>query len=139
MQERAIRKVNRDRPLLIIGSPMCTDWSPMMELNWPKMSPGERDRRMQAARKHFKFCMRIYQYQIDGGRYFLHEHPAQAKSWKEPYVKKIMDMQDVVISRLDQCRYGQWIDVKGMELLAKKPTKFMTNSPAIAEMLRKGA
>ena len=46
-----------------------------------------------------------------------------------------MEAQDTIITRLDQCQYGLWIKEKGVELLAKKPTKFMTNPPAIAQEL----
>ena len=70
--------------------------------------------------------MKIYKYQVDQGRYFLHEHPAAARSWKEPYVKKIAEMQDVLISQLDQCQYGLWVEDRCGSALAKEPTKFMT-------------
>ena len=46
-------------------------------------------------------------------------------------------MQDVMISQLDQCQYGLWIEDKEGKLLAKKPTKFMTNSPGIVRQLTK--
>ena len=36
MQDRAEKKVRQDKPVLLIGSPMCTDWSPTMNLNWHK-------------------------------------------------------------------------------------------------------
>ena len=82
MRKKAIDKINKDKPLLIIGSPMCTDWSTMMNLNWDKMSPEEWKRRMRAARKHLRFCVKVYQHQVAEGRYFVHEHPYGAKSWQ---------------------------------------------------------
>ena len=42
MQRRAIEKINKDRPLLTIGSPMCIDWSSMMNFNWSKLGPEEK-------------------------------------------------------------------------------------------------
>ena len=58
MRARAINKIKRDRPLLIIGSPMCTDWSSMMNLNWGKMGAEEKERRLKAARRHLRFCVK---------------------------------------------------------------------------------
>ena len=33
MRKRAIEKIKKDKPLFIIGSPVCTDWSAMMNFN----------------------------------------------------------------------------------------------------------
>lgn len=85
---------------------MCTDWSSMMEINWPRIKQEEKDRRLMEARRHLSFCMGIYRRQMDNDRHFLHEHPASAKFCKGPYVKKISEMQDVLTSRLEQCQYG---------------------------------
>ena len=87
MRQRVIARINTDTPLLIIGSPMCTDWSSMMNLNWGKMTTEEKERRMKAARKHLRFCVRVYRHQVKEGRDYVHEHPAQARSWQEPEMK----------------------------------------------------
>ena len=34
MRKRAVKKINKDKPLLIADSPMFTDWSAMMNLTW---------------------------------------------------------------------------------------------------------
>ena len=52
MREKAINKIKKDRPLLIVGSPMCIEWSSMMNMNWPKMTEEVRAQRMKEARKH---------------------------------------------------------------------------------------
>ena len=114
---------------------MCTDWSPMMNFNWEKLGPAERERRLKAARRHLRFCVRIYKIQAENYRYFVHEQPAQAKSWKEPEMQKMIRKEKNILTQLDQCRYGLWIKDKHGKVLAKKPTKFLTNSPCIAEQL----
>ncbi len=38
MRNRAINKINTDKPLLIIGGPMCKGWSTMMSINWSNMT-----------------------------------------------------------------------------------------------------
>ena len=45
MRNQAARKVIRDQPLLLIGSPPCTDWCQLMNLNWASMSEEETARR----------------------------------------------------------------------------------------------
>ena len=39
---------------------------------------------LQLARLHLRFTMELYRVQVEGGRYFVHEHPAYAGSWGEP-------------------------------------------------------
>ena len=56
--------------------------------------------------KHMELMMEIYQLQIDGGRYFVHEHPESASLWKLGAVRKIA-VQDAVMTVVgDQCEYG---------------------------------
>ena len=52
-------------------------------------------------------------------------------------MQKLMKMQDAMLTKADQCQYGLIVeDMKG-QALAKKPTKFLTNSPCIASQLRR--
>ena len=60
MRARAINKIRKDKPLLIVGSPMCKDWSPMMNFNWEKLGVAGRERRLKEARKHLRFCVKKY-------------------------------------------------------------------------------
>jgi hypothetical protein len=110
MQKRAINKINRDKPLLVTGSPMCTDWSTMIKLNWSKMGPDEKDRRTKVARRHLRFCVKLYQHQANEGRYLLHEHPMGAGSWNEPEVKSMVERAQNILAKIDQCQYGLWIN-----------------------------
>ena len=132
-----MNKVKKDKPLLIVGSPMCTDWSSMMNMNWPKMSDEERRRRMKEARKQLRFCVKIYKYQMSQNRYYVHEHPMCAKSWDEPEMKAMMRKEKNILAKLDQCQYGLWVKDKQGWALAKKPTKVLTNSPCIAAELQR--
>ncbi len=114
MRSRLWAKLKKDKPLLVIGSPACTDWSTMMNLNWHRMSEEDVKRRMKEARVHLKFCIEVYKYQTEHSRYFLHEHPSAARSWKEPAMQKLMKMQDAILTKADQCQYGLIVeDMKG--------------------------
>ena len=90
MRKRAIDKINKDKPLVIIGSPACTDWSTMMNINWPRMSAEDKARRMKEARMHLRLCATVYKHQAEAGRYFVHEHPQHASSRHEPEMKQML-------------------------------------------------
>jgi hypothetical protein len=137
MRRRAIRHVVEDKPLLLIGSPMCTMFSTLQNLNWGKSA--NRDFAMQykyeEAVKHMKFVASLYKIQVEAGRYFLHEHPRRAGSWNLKCIADILKDERVFRCEADMCQYGlQSKDAQGNGL-ALKPTSFMTNSPCIAKHL----
>ena len=80
MAEQHVRK---EQPLLLIGSPMCTDWSATMNLNCHKCTKSQKEKRMKLAREHVVFCIKLHKLQHESGRYFLHEHPLSAQSWSD--------------------------------------------------------
>ena len=82
---------------------------------------------------HLKFCCELNKYQVAHGRYFLHEHPAQAMSWCTKEVKRILDLEGVARTVGHQCQYGAEYDGHPI----KKPTGFMSNSPEIRKSLSK--
>ena len=87
-----------------------------------------------------KFVARLYKKQVDAGRVFIHENPAHAKSWALPCIKRIMREAGVNVVEADQCMFGlkTWGKNRSQLVLAKKPTKFMTNSSVIGwELSRK--
>ena len=90
MQDRALAKIRDERPMLLIGSPMCTAFS-----TWQRINNKIRDASIVAAEKaravkHLEFCIRLYREQLRNNRYFLHEHPAYATSWQESAMQSLM-------------------------------------------------
>ena len=80
--------VRAEQPALIIGSPECTAFSCIQNLNQHNIrDPGQRQEQMQKAREHLIFSTCLYIEQVRAGRLFLHEHPAQASSWSEGCVQ----------------------------------------------------
>ena len=106
MRNRAVRKVFEDKPLLLVGSPTCTAFSQLNNINDSRMDPLEVKRRMDYGRRHFEFCVKLYNLQREAGRYFLHGHPANASSWHEKCVRNLMNKHGVTKVIGDQCRYG---------------------------------
>ncbi len=87
------------------------------------------------ARMHLNFVCSLYEEQVRGGRYFIHEHPAMATSWDEPAVKRVMKLPEVRVSRVDACQYGMVGEYRGETMPVKKPTRWMSNMRAVNEAL----
>ena len=137
MRNRAIRKIAKDQPLFLIGSPMCTAFSCMNRISYVKMPKEEVEARMAHGRRHLEVCAKLYATQWRSGRYFLHEHPAESSSWQEDCIVKVSQRHGVLRVVGDQCRYeltsndGQRIGP------ARKRAGFMTNSVCLAKELEK--
>ena len=86
--------------------------------------------------QHIKFMASLYREQIDGGRYFLHDHQRSASSWALPCMQDLERRPGVSTVPADQYQYG-FIMPTGPDTgrLAKKPTDFMSNSPEILRSL----
>ena len=81
--------------------------------------------------------MKLYNKQIDGGRYFLHEHPFTATSWKEKSVTDTMKREGVINKKRSYiCKFGMYQESENVVEFGKKPTALMTNAPEIAEELK---
>ena len=137
MRNRAARRVLTDKPMLFIGSPMCTIHSVMNNMNYAHMPPEVVKKRFDYARRHLEFATQLYKLQMQGGRYFLHGHFESASSWQEKCIKSILQMEGVKRVVADQCRYGLKSKDENGVGPARKSTGFMTNSPCIALQLKR--
>ena len=79
--------------------------------------------------------IKLYDVSIEQGRYFLHEHPKTASSWKEKCIQKLAGMEGVCTIEGPMCRWKMVSsDATGISFV-KKQTKCLTNSPVLAEKL----
>ena len=100
---RAKEYIQRVKPKLVVGCPMCKMFSRLQCMSpWTQ----KKDEEYRKAVVHLKFVVEIYEMQIDGGRFFLHEHPEGASSWELPEIKKLMRRIGVWRATGDQCMYG---------------------------------
>ena len=82
--------------------------------------------------------MEMYRTHMRNGLYFLHEHPAQARSWKDDNIARVMSRTDVKTVGGDMCRFGMQMQDEDGELKAVNTrTKFMTNAPEVAARLNR--
>ena len=133
MRERALKRVREEKPLLLVGSPMCTAFSTWQRINNLVRDPVTVAGELKRAKQHLAFCVELYREQAKGGRYFLHEHPAYASSWQTDIMESIASDAGVVRVTADQCQYGAE-DEKGSPV--KKPTSFLTNASELAMELQ---
>ena len=136
-RERARQLVRTTEPLLVIGSPPCTMFSPLQNLNKNKWDAEEHKKAMHTAQEHVKFCLEIYRMQAQAGRYFLHEHPNAASSWEMPEVMKLAMQPCVDMAVCDMCAFGLMVRDRNGWALAEKRTRLMSNSPEILKRVNK--
>ena len=80
--------VAETKPFMLIGSPPCTMFSSLQNLKYTR-DPARFAEKLENAKKHIRFCVELYKMQIEGGRYFLHEHPRRATSWQMPEIVRL--------------------------------------------------
>ena len=138
----AMDLVRKRKPLWVIGSPMCTWFSQLEALAHRHMNQEEREQGMQHAIDHLTFMFSIYEEQIKHDRYFIHEHPHHAASWSTPVVLDFLlrhgqerDLYQVISHG---CRFEmKSVDDNGDKGYILKPTRWLTNSACVAEILDK--
>ena len=68
----------------------CTMFSKLNEnLNFHKMDPEKLAQLLDQARVHLRFVVSLYALKLKEGRHFLHEHPAGASSWSDPWIQTL--------------------------------------------------
>ncbi len=129
-RDKAWEYVQQVKPRLAIGSPMCTMFSRLQGLSpW---NDRKQEKWVEAV-AHIRFVVAIYRLQMRNGRWFLHEHPASATSWGLREVQQLRAENEVMAAEADQCMYGLKTNGPGGRMVpAQKPTRFLTNSWAIA-------
>ena len=104
---------------------MCTAFSRLLALSEAKRDPVVVARLYAQAMVHLEFVCRLYRKQRERGLYFLHEHPATAKSWDEKCIVERLALSGVWRINGDQCQLGQETE-HGQPI--RKRTGFMSNS-----------
>ena len=127
-------------PLILIGAPPCTVFSSMQKIT-AKHNIGEAwEEKYTQGLSMLEFAISMYWDQIERGRFFLHEHLANATSWSLPQIQELERHPGVQVVIGDMCRWGMKVASEERNedaaKLVKKPTKWMTNSPLLAKLLQ---
>ena len=107
-------------------------YSKMQNLNLGKMDPVVHAQRWVDAHCMLDFAMYIAKRQLAAGRFFCHEHPAGACSWKRSSVTEVASNDAVMKVNFDQCRVGLRTP-SGSKPLQKRTT-LMTNSHLLRDI-----
>ena len=134
-RDKCMRHVIEQRPNFLIGSPMCTAFSILQGLNKWRMNPKKWDAMMEKGLRHMRFAVKLYRLQAEQGRWFLHEHPNSASSWKMPEMQRLMNDLGIQKTVAHMCRYGMQSSDEAGAGKVKKPTGFLTNSDMLADCL----
>jgi hypothetical protein len=136
-RDKAEALVAKGSAMLIIGSPMCSAFSQLQSLYCRRRGPEKVENMIRDGVKHLRFCAKLYRIQMEQGLYFIHEHPAQAKSWQDPEIDKLVRDYRVKTVTGNMCMFGMTQEVEGSTGLIKKATIFMTKAIMIAERLNR--
>ena len=128
VQSRVIKMITEGKPLFVIGSPPCTALSSMQNLNKGKRDPKVVEKEIAEAEAHVRFCITLYKIQVENRRYFIHEHPAGAKSWQMKEVIELMSMRGADMVTMDMCCFGMVATSGGEEGPVRKRTRIASNS-----------
>lgn len=137
MRTRAWRNITTEKCILLVLCPMCSAHSAMNRGNYSKMTEKPVRDKIQYANRHLEFTMLLARQQHKQGLHFLFEHPKAATSWQHPLVRHVQSLEGVITVESDICAHDMVINHQGESLYAKKPTRFLTHSPCIAQRLRK--
>ena len=136
--QRRVKKLVREcKPLFLIGSPPCTAFSVIQNLNRARRDPKVIEKEMDEARGHMQFCIELYRMQLSAGRYFIHEHPEGASSWHMRETIELLMEQDVGIATFDMCQFGMKATKDGKEHPVQKSTRVASNSREVLKRLNR--
>lgn len=130
-RERAVKIITNEQPALLIGSPMCTPFSALMQLNKDRMNIDKWNAMYAWALQHLRFTIQLYKLQLKAGRHILHEHPTNATSWHLPEMLEFMAEHNLDKFTGHMCRFELTTSEEQGEGLVKKPPGFLTSSPVI--------
>lgn len=136
-QQRVISYLKSERPGLVVISPPCTKFSSLLNLCWPIWSkdPKKFDQHVKELRKAIRllqFCTKICLLCHSLGLSFVFERPWSASSWNEPCLQRLIQHDDFLLARVDQCMFGL-TTTQGEPM--RKRSGFLTNSLHIAQQL----
>ena len=142
---QAWRLIRQTKPYMIIGSPPCTMFSQLQELNLHVHKGDEEwlrefDRKWEQAAQHIDFCVRIYRLQLNEGRHFIHEHPRDARSWNLETIRDLLGDPSVEWVDGHMCQFGMTAPMSGEwkgEIGHVMKPRFMTSSRFVAAELNR--
>ena len=125
----------REQPELLTGSPPSDDFDSLLNtcvkpLEISKLSAERIEPQIRA-------CVQFYKLHMEMQKRFVHEHPKDSPSWKTLEVQSLVSDPRVYSVDGPMCRWS--LKARGSDdktVFMRKPTKWLTSSQEIAEVLR---
>ncbi len=136
--EEVEKLIDLEEPRLLTGSPPCEAFSRLLNISKHRRSPEAIQNQKDVGRRRLHVAIKFYRKQHEAGRYFLHEHPDSAESWKDGEMMNLMDVEGVYVVKGPMCRWEmQATDRRGLQGTGyvKKMTRWVTNCWALAQLL----
>ena len=133
--------VDEEQQDWVVGSPPCVAFCPLnRSFNVRRTDPDAVKHLLHDGLLHLNFMFEIYLKQSKAGRYFLHEHPAGAASWRErereSSMQILIDLPNVHTTISHQCEFGLLTPAAdGTMQQAMKPTRWASNSAWMIQRL----
>ena len=102
-RNRAEEYIDKEDPLVLIGSLPCVSFSQLQSL--VEDSP-RKAQQLEEGIQHIQFMVKLDKQQVDAGRIFVHENVAHAKSWALLFIRRMAGDAGVHIVETDQCMFG---------------------------------
>ncbi|CAK9071194.1 Copia protein [Durusdinium trenchii] len=133
----ALDMIAYEQPYLVTSSPPCTTFSPLRRLSDFKRDKKIVEEEKEIGKARLKKAMACCKLQLEQGGFFLHEHPKESTSWKEPEVQEMLERKDIHLVQSPMCKFGMKMsNDDGEQCYVRKETLWMTNSKCIAEELQ---
>ena len=113
-RDKAEALVAKGSAMLILGSPMCSAFSQLQSLNRRRLGPEKVESMIRDGVRQLSFCAKLYRIQMEGGLYFLHEHPSNAESWQDPEIERLVSDCRVKTVVGNMCMFGMTQRQKGV-------------------------
>ena len=85
----------------------------LFESGKPWEDPAERHKLLKECEQHVRLCVTMFKYQMQHGRYFVHDHPYTTSSWEMQEVWKLMSEAGVYFVEINQRETGAVLPSRG--------------------------
>ena len=120
-QKKVLDILDKQQPTVVFMAPVCGPFSQLQNLNSPHVHE-----KMKRAMPMIDFCIKIAEYKIRRGRYFIIENPQTSRMWYTKSFQRLLKEYDIDWDTLHMCAFGMK-DPKGYYYY--KPTSLMFNVP----------
>ena len=110
-QKKVLDILDKQQPTIVFMAPVCGPFSQLQNLNSPDVHE-----KMKRAMPMIDFCIKVAEYQIRHGRYFVIENPQTSRMWCTKSFQKLLKEYNVDWDTLHMCAFGMK-DPRGYILL----------------------